>query len=332
MLIDTDIYPGLIADFSEAVERLWPTEFREGRLGLAVSGGPDSLALLLIANAAMTGEIAVASVDHGLRAEAAGEVALVEKVCRGLGVPFTALSVTVEPGNLQAQAREARYDALGAWAIAEGLGAVATAHHADDQAETLLMRLARGSGLSGLAGVRSHGVFPGTHLPLIRPLLDKRKSVLQSVVDRAGIQAVQDPSNHDDRFDRVRVRKHLADHDWLGVENLAESAGHLAEAWRAIEWFAQEDWETQVFREDDGFKYYANVPRVVAIETICRAVADIGRSVSRGDAGRAFDRLWREQNASLGGVLVTPGVERVEKAGVTMRVWRFAPEPPRRTH
>ena len=148
-LIDTpitiqDIDPDLIARFSQALDELWPLEDREGPLGLAVSGGPDSLALLLIAHAAMPSQIAVASVDHGLRDEAAAEVALVESVCAALDIPFTAMKVTVGAGNLQAKAREARYRALHQWAQAASLGAVATAHHADDQAETLLMRLARG--------------------------------------------------------------------------------------------------------------------------------------------------------------------------------------------
>ena len=113
------IDPELTERFAADLDALWPLAERGGaRLGLAVSGGPDSLALLLLAHAALPGQIAVASVDHGLRPEAAGEVALVEQVCAARGIAFTPLSITVPPGNLQAQARAGRYAALRAWAQA----------------------------------------------------------------------------------------------------------------------------------------------------------------------------------------------------------------------
>lgn len=335
----------LVARFTAQLEKLWPLEDREpdARLGLAVSGGPDSLALLLLAHAAMPGHVGVASVNHGLRDEAAGEVAFVEQVCAALGVPFTALRVEVRGGNVQARAREARYAALSTWLRGEGLGALATAHHADDQAETLLMRLSRGSGLSGLAGVRAAHPFDpgdgGEPFPLLRPLLDWRKHELEAIVSASGLTPVRDPSNTQSRFDRVRIRKHLAEHEWLDAQALATSAEHLAEGWRAIEWYAQIDWEEMVEREapepeSDGlvYRYAANVPRVIQIETVRRIVGALGGVVTRAEAGRAADRLWRGENASLGGVLAVPTEERIAKVGVDMRVWRFTPEPPRRVH
>ncbi|MGB7655807.1 MAG: tRNA lysidine(34) synthetase TilS, partial [Novosphingobium sp.] len=184
-------------------------------MGLAVSGGPDSLALLLLAQVALPGRIAVATVDHGLRAESAVEAALVAQLCAALDVPHLTLPVKLEPGNLQSQARAARYAALGEWLVREDLAALATAHHADDQAETLLLRLGRASGVAGLAGVRARGLVPGTGLPLLRPLLGFRRSELGDVVAAAGWQAVDDPSNRDDRFDRARIRKAIAGADWL---------------------------------------------------------------------------------------------------------------------
>lgn len=328
---------------AQELERIWPADLRagSGKLGLAVSGGPDSLALLLLCAAAWPGDVAVASVDHGLRLEAEGEVAFVHNVCAALNVPFTALCVKVAGGNLQARAREARYAALSRWVRDEGLGALATAHHADDQAETLFMRLARGSGLSGLAGVRAAQHFTPADgrppFPLLRPLLSWRKADLEEVVAQAGLKPVDDPSNKETRFDRVRVRNHLAQHDWIDAQDLAKSAGHLAEAWRAIEWYAQIDWEEMVVREDraDGglcFRYNANVPRIIQIETVRRIVGELGGIVTRSEAGRAADRLWRGENASLGGVLAVPTVEMIAKVGVEMRVWRFSPEPARRVH
>lgn len=305
-----------------------------GKLGLAVSGGPDSLALLFLAHAALPGQIAVASIDHGLRPEAAGEVALVERVAHERGIPFTPLKVTLAPGNTQARAREARYAALAAWAQADRLGAVATAHHADDQAETLLMRLNRGSGLAGLAGVRAATRIAGTEVTLLRPLLGWRKAELAQVVASAGITAADDPSNTDPTFDRARLRTALAEAAWLDPVQIAASAAHLAESWQALEWYAELDWHEMVMRDEAapgglGFTYCANVPRVIAIETILRIIRELGGHATRAEAARAWDRLWAGENASLGGVLAQAGVERVEKVGVVMRVWRFRPEPAR---
>lgn len=302
-----------------------------------MSGGPDSLALLLLAHCVMPGEIAVLSIDHGLRPEAPGEVAFVQGICAALGVPFVSARVTLGAGNLQARAREARYLALAQWAHEQNIGAVATAHHADDQAETLLMRLARGSGLSGLAGVRAATHLPEVDVPLLRPLLGFRKAELEAVVAAAGLTPVLDPSNTDPAFDRVRVREHLAEHDWLDPHALATSAQHLAESWRALEWFAELDWEEMVAPEEgeDGaprLRYYCNVPRAIQVETVRRIVSELGGMVSRSEAGRAADRLWRGENASLGGVLAEAGTEKLEGTQLTMRVWRFSSEPPRRVH
>lgn len=324
----------LAARFAADLAALWPEEEREGPLGLAVSGGPDSLALLLLAHAALPGRIAVCSVDHGLRPEAAGEVALVERVAAARGIPFTPLAVKLAPGNLQAQARAARYAALAEWAAAQGLGAVATAHHADDQAETLLMRLNRGSGLAGLAGVRPRALLEGSEIPLLRPLLGWRKAELAQVVAEAGISPADDPSNTDPAFDRARLRARLGEADWLDPVQIAASAAHLAESWQALEWYAELDWHEMVMREDTpeglpGYTYCANVPRVIAIETILRIIRALGGHATRSEAARAWERLWAGENASLGGVLAVPGVERVEKVGVMMRVWRFRPEPTR---
>ena len=322
------------ARFAAGLAALWPEEDRTGPLGLAVSGGPDSLALMLLAHAALPGRIAVASIDHGLRPEAAGEVALVERLAATRGIPFTAITLTPQPGNLQAQARAGRYAALAEWARASGLGAVATAHHADDQAETLLMRLNRGSGLAGLAGVRAASRIEGSEVVLLRPLLGWRKAELEVVVAAAGIIAVQDPSNANPDFDRAAIRARLAQVDWLDPAQLAASAAHIAEGWQALQWYAECEWDEMVVRDETapgglGFAYCANGPRVVAIETIIRIITELGGHATRAEAARAWDRLWQGENASLGGVLAVPGVEKVEKIGVPMRVWRFRPEPPR---
>ena len=303
--------------FSADLGRLWP---EGGRLGLAVSGGPDSLALLLLAQAAIPGSFAVATVNHGLRAEAAAECAMVERVCGARGIPCTILTIETGPGNVQAAARRARYAALAAWAEGEGLSAIATAHHADDQAETLVMRLNRASGLAGLAGVRPRGFVPGTRLPLLRPLLAWRRAELAAIVDRSGLEPAQDPSNADEAYDRVRIRKALATAEWLDVEAVAASAAHLAEADEAIEWMVEREWAENVGVTDGGLRYDPQAPHAIALRVVTRIVEGYGGNPRGGAIARLLAEL---ESGGQGNV-----------AGVSARTegdsWVFRPETPRR--
>lgn len=278
-----------------------------GRIGLAVSGGPDSLALLLLAHAARPGQVEAATVDHRLRAGSAGEAAMVAQVCVSLNVPHTALAVTVGEGNLQAAAREARYSALIGWAAERGLAALVTAHHADDQAETLLMRLNRGSGVAGLAGVRARGLAPGSQLPLLRPLLDWRRAELAGIVAAAELTAAADPSNRDDRFARVRLRHVLAEADWLDPAALARSAAHLADADAALEWAARREWSEQVETGPMGVTYRPRAPRAIALRVLMRIVTELDGEEPRGSAvARLFDSLAGRQPGSIGTLVARP--------------------------
>lgn len=302
---------------------LWPEGVGEdaARIGIAVSGGPDSLALLLVAHAALPGRIEAATVDHGLRLESAAEAADVAALCERLGIPHAILAVEVAPGNVQAEARLARYAAMARWVEERGLAALATAHHADDQAETLLMRLNRASGVSGLAGTRARGIIPGTRIPLLRPVLDWRRAELGEVVRAAGVTAAQDPSNTNERFDRVRIRKALADADWLDVAAIAQSAAHIAEADAALEWMAALEWRSCVKKEPMGLKYRPQAPRAVALRVVARIVREMGEAEPRGGAvARLFDTLASGQPASIGALVARPN------AGG----WSFAKAPVRR--
>jgi tRNA(Ile)-lysidine synthase len=303
--------------FAADLARLWP---EGGRLGLAVSGGPDSLALLLLALASIPGRFAVATVNHGLRAEAAAECAMVEQVCAGRGIPCSVLEVELAGGNLQAEARAARYPALAVWAERESLPALATAHHADDQAETLVMRLNRASGLAGLAGVRARGAVPGAKLPLLRPLLRWRRAELAAIVAGAGLEPAQDPSNADDAYDRVRVRKALAQAGWLDAEAVAASAEHLADAEEAIDWMVERVWDEAVTVADGGVRFEPGAPRAVALRVVKRAVEGFGGNPRGGAIARLLADLENGTGGNVAGVAAS-----VEGGG-----WLFRPESPRR--
>ncbi|WP_197976342.1 tRNA lysidine(34) synthetase TilS [Sphingomonas sp. CFBP 13720] len=177
-----------------AVTRLVDPPTPDRPLALAVSGGPDSMAMLALATAAFPGSIVAATVDHGLRADAADEAAMVARWCAAHAVPHATLTADRPPAgaSLQAQARRLRYALLGDWALHTDATALATAHHADDQAETFLMRAARASGPAGLAGIRPLWAFdaarwdapssalpgtpppPRTSLPPIPPTSSRR--------------------------------------------------------------------------------------------------------------------------------------------------------------
>lgn len=211
----------------------------EGPIGVAVSGGSDSLALLILAidwAQAQEREVFAVTVDHGLRLEAAQEAKHVARLCASLGVHHDVLTWDGEhTGNTQDAARRARYGLIAHWAEALGVGIVATGHTRDDQAETFLLRLKRGSGVDGLSAmagqVRRNGIL------WVRPLLHERREDLRDILRQRDLVWIDDPSNDDDRFDRVKIRKSLTMLDEIGlsVDVLADTAAQLARARQALE-------------------------------------------------------------------------------------------------
>lgn len=217
-----------------------------GGVLLAVSGGVDSLALLLLAErwraaAPAVPPIAVATVDHRLRPESAAEATMVARVCADRGFAHRTLSWDGEKprAGLQEAAREARYRLLIAEARRLGASHLVTAHHRDDQAETVLMRLARGSGIGGLAAMRPL-VQIAPDVVLTRPLLALPKDVLADVVRAEGLTPVDDPSNRDPRFERARMRRAVAARAILGLSDarLARLAERASRADAALEQIA----------------------------------------------------------------------------------------------
>ena len=205
-------------------------------LVIAVSGGPDSMALLhaLALLARRTDlELHAHGVDHGLRPEASAELDLAADVARSAGVGFDRTNVVVPRGpNLQARARALRWEALIEAARRRG-AAIATAHHADDRAETVLLRVLRGAGLRGLGVLPPRAVAPGApDVPLIRPLIRARRADVIAHLERNGIPCASDPSNLEPRFLRVRIRAHLlplmAELDPAIVDHLTALADELS--------------------------------------------------------------------------------------------------------
>lgn len=204
------------------------------RIGVAVSGGSDSMATLTLL--AQFHEVEAVTVDHGLRPEAADEAAFVARFCAGRGIPHRILHWDghAAEGNLMDAARRARLSLIGAWARERGIGIVALGHTRDDQAETFLMRLSREAGLEGLSGMRRR--FTAEGVLWARPFLTQSRAELRSYLSRHDIVWIEDPSNENERFDRVKARKALAALRPLGItaEKIAASMHHLEMAESAL--------------------------------------------------------------------------------------------------
>lgn len=301
----------------------WQALAPEGRVGLAVSGGPDSVALLLLVHEVAPRDFCVATVDHGLRPEAASEAAMVAALCQARAIPHRTLTLALAKGSgIQERARIARYAALAAWAREEMLCAIVTAHHADDQAETIVMRLNRGAGLRGLAGMRTVATVPGDEiLPLLRPLLAWRRDQLLEVVQAEGLTAADDPSNRDPHYERVRIRDALTSTQAFEANGFAASAACLADADSALDW-AADRLRADVVASGEGYAWAppTDLPKALALRVLERLFAALQTTTPRGsDLARLHDAL------RAGGVGTLAGI----KADARGRPWRFTPAPAR---
>ena len=300
--------PALVDRFRTDLHALTPPG---GPIGVAVSGGPDSLALLLLAAAGHDGMIEAATLDHGLRHDSLAEARLVAKICEGLDLRHEVLAPSRTPeGNVQGWARAVRYEALQDWATRRSLVAVATAHHAHDQAETVLMRLARGSGVGGLAGIqRSRAIAPGSPIGLLRPLLGWRRDELRAIVAAAGMEPADDPSNRDERFDRTRVRDLLARTPWLEPARLAASATNLGDAEEALDWMAREQFRARSAWDGAVLTLRAaGLPRELRFRLLVLGLCALGADEPRGPKlAAAVDALEMGETRTLGGVKIAGG-------------------------
>jgi tRNA(Ile)-lysidine synthase len=283
---------------------------------VAVSGGADSVALLhLLSRLALDWRLRlhVLHVDHQLRAESAADADFVRALGRRLGVPVDVATVAVDRrGSLEAAARVARYAALETWAARVGAARIALGHTADDQAETVLMRLVQGAGVRGLSGI------PPVRSAIIRPLLEVRRSALEAELRGAGLAWVEDASNLDSKFLRNRIRHELL--PLLADSYNPEIASALArltslarETVGALDQAAGAELERLAVWRDgaavvrlDGLRA---LPRPVAAEVLRQAAARLGsRAPLRAWAHRGLKRVFAvpapRRPFTLGGVTV----------------------------
>lgn len=290
---------------------------------LAVSGGPDSTALLKLAadwRAADPArpEIFAATIDHGLRPEAQEEAQAAAALAQSLCVPHSILVWEGEKprSGLQEKARAARYRLLVAHARQIGASVIVTAHHADDQAETVLMRMARGSGIAGLAGMRPVVALDG--LQLVRPLLDVPKSALVTFCHAQNLPFAQDASNVDPRYARARLRM-MADAlaaQGLSARRLTELARRAARADAALCAMAQTAAGRVIMRDCSGvsmdFRALRGEPEEIGLRVLIAQVEPFSAAPLRlHRAEGAFERLGQacrrgeSLKLSLGGAVLS---------------------------
>lgn len=314
---DLALIDRLAADLQSAAGDGW----QGFRYGIAVSGGPDSMALLWLMTSLLPDQIAAATVDHGFRKSSADEARMVASYCSHEYIRHQILNPP-QPieGSLQAAARQERYRLLEEWRVAEELDFIVTAHHADDQLETLLMRLNRSSGVSGLAGVRQKNGH------ILRPLLGWRRAELQKIALDEDIPFIDDPSNSDQRFDRARLRHALKKQGFIDVEAAAKSALWLAEADEALEWATDQaiaGWpsaDDKFLIHDDG--YPAEVFRRIVKRRLALHDPQLNMRAASLDAAIAAMKAGRR--AMLGSLLI----DQVAKAPT---IWRISAAPRRKT-
>lgn len=290
----------------------------DAALLLAVSGGPDSMAMLDLVRRGWSGPVSAATVDHRLRPESAAEAAMVAGYCATIGIAHATLHPEAPiTGNVQSAARTVRYRLLEQEADRCGAVFIVTAHHADDQLETMLMRLARGSGVDGLAAVRARNGR------VIRPMLGLRKADLVQHCAAHTIPFVEDPSNANSDFDRVRMRAALRGFDCVDPLQAVRSAAALAEAADALDWITAQVAAHAIGADGDTVTLdITGYPAAVLRRLVLRCLDQVQPGIApRGEAlGRVIETLHAGGQGMIGDVLCRGGA-----------AWRFSPAPARRT-
>lgn len=278
-------------------------------VALALSGGPDSMALLhmlsrLVAQQKQKTKTDIHALifDHGLRAESAAEARQVKNAVSDWPqvTPHILKWTGAKPDTgIMEGARDARYGRIHQWCRKSGIGEVWLGHHAGDQAETFLFRLAKGSGLDGLSVMGERRAYADTDLVLVRPLLALDKKTVEAYCDDMRIPYVHDPSNEDLKYARVRLRQSLPvlEAEGLSAARLAVTARRLAQARDALDFYADKIIRSAARTEADQaqvkFNTLASAPAEMRVRVIRRLVEklDAGKGGRRAGYGPRLDRL-----------------------------------------
>lgn len=266
------------------------------RIAVAVSGGADSMCLALLASE--IADVTALVVDHLLREESTLEAEGVRRRLQAFGVTAEVLTWHADDkptSNIQAEARQARYQLMTDWCLVNDVACLLVAHHQDDQAETVLLRMARGSGLSGLAGMPvKRELTPG--LDLIRPFLNVPKARIVKTLQQRNVDWVEDPSNENQEFDRIKARKFLGNPPLpgLSVARIADTANHLRRAKDAVDHYVAQ-WlsDAVVFHEAGFAELTTELMRGVPDEVSLRGLANILRFASGMPYSPRFEKLYR---------------------------------------
>lgn len=322
------------AQFQDAVARHSGVS-KDQSIGLAVSGGGDSIAMLhLAARQIDPARLKVITINHGLRAGAADEIALVASQAKALGVLHSVARWAWDgSGNLQAAARAGRWAAIRDWARSLGISTIWIGHTEDDQIETLLMRLARGSGIDGLAAMAPVAQRDG--LTIVRPLLGLSREDLRAWLTAEQIDWCDDPSNDDPRFDRVRARQMYPQLQALGLtrKRLLQTVAHMQAGQASLRRAAQQFASAHV-RQDAGDLIFDAAALDLETEDAPRRVMAaafqwVGAQGYRPRFDQMCDVVARAAHgvtATLGGCILTPEpdgqVRMLREASATRPVFR----------
>lgn len=285
-------------EFASLMEKAGPFE-PAASIAIALSGGPDSLALAVLADRWLktrdgAAGLTALTVDHGLRAESRAEAEQVARWCQGLGIAHHILTWTgPKPASgIQAAAREARYGLLGQWCDSHGAGHLLLGHHLEDQAETFMLRLARGSGVDGLAAMSPAGWLGAVRL--LRPLLEVPRERLRATLRALDQPWIEDPSNQDTSYARVRMRRALVDleREGLSAKRLAATAARMMRARRALEAATGDILKTCAEIHPTGYaRFDADALLAVPEEITLRALAALVMAVSGAGYRPRLQRL-----------------------------------------
>lgn len=317
--------PVSAADFSKTMERLGVNQ--GDNLAVAVSGGADSMALAHLVGQWSQGTIHILTVDHGLRPEAADEVRLVECFAKSIHAKckkFKWLGNNLQ-NSIQENAREARYQMMAEYCHKHKLGYLLTAHHADDQMETILFRMAKGSGLDGLRGIAERSVYDKS-LNLLRPLLHVTHEECIATCKAAKIEWAEDPSNQSLKYMRGRMRasKAALAEEGMTSERIGTLSRRIERALKVIDQYTDEQEKNLIQKAESKrivfeLSGFLTAPEEVIVRLLQKTIVAIGPPKTYGPRLEDVERLAGRmagsntfRGATLGGVKISASRRRNE--------------------